>query len=57
MGHSMGYCWGRMPDFRYRSFISYSHRDEPWGKWLQRCDESEILEYDPRIENQGLPES
>lgn len=46
-----------MPDFRYRSFTSYSHRDERWGKWLQRCDESEILEYDPRIENQGLPES
>ncbi len=39
-GHSMGYCWSTMPDFRYKSFISYSHRDEPWGKWVQRALES-----------------
>jgi tetratricopeptide (TPR) repeat protein len=23
--------------FRYRAFISYSHRDEPWAKWLHRA--------------------
>lgn len=29
-----------MADFRYKAFISYSHRDEAWGKWLQRALES-----------------
>jgi len=25
------------PEFRYRAFISYSHRDERWGTWLHRA--------------------
>jgi len=24
-------------DFRYKAFISYSHQDQSWGKWLQRA--------------------
>ncbi len=27
-------------DFRYRAFISYSHADEAWAKWLHRALES-----------------
>jgi hypothetical protein len=27
-------------DFRYKAFISYSHRDERWARWLQRALES-----------------
>ncbi len=35
-----------------------NHSFSIWYKVsVQRCDESEILEYDPRIENRGLPES
>lgn len=35
-----------------------NHSFSIWYKVIvQRCDESEILEYDPRIENRGLPES
>jgi hypothetical protein len=26
-----------MSEFRYKAFISYSHQDEPWGRWLQRA--------------------
>lgn len=26
--------------FRYRAFISYSHADEPWAKWLHRALET-----------------
>ncbi len=26
-----------MTQFRYKAFISYSHRDEPWASWLQRA--------------------
>ncbi len=29
-----------MSHFRYKAFISYSHRDETWGRWLQRALES-----------------
>lgn len=29
-----------MADFRYKAYISYSHRDEPWATWLQRALES-----------------
>lgn len=29
-----------MPQPRYKAFISYSHRDERWGRWLQRSLES-----------------
>ena len=24
------------PEFKYKAFISYSHRDEKWGQWLHR---------------------
>lgn len=27
-------------DFKYRAFISYSHRDEIWGRWLHRALET-----------------
>lgn len=23
-------------EFKYRAFISYSHRDKAWGDWLHR---------------------
>lgn len=26
-----------MSQYRYRAFISYSHQDEIWGRWLQRA--------------------
>lgn len=29
-----------MTEFRYKAFISYSHRDEEWGQWLQKSLES-----------------
>ena len=29
-----------MTDFRYKAFISYSHHDEQWARWLQRVLES-----------------
>lgn len=29
-----------MSAYRYKAFISYSHRDEAWGKWLQKVLES-----------------
>lgn len=29
-----------MTQFRYKAFISYSHADEPWAKWLHRSLES-----------------
>ena len=29
-----------MQQFRYKAFISYSHRDRKWGAWLQRALES-----------------
>ena len=28
------------PQFKYRAFISYSHRDESWAKWLHRSLET-----------------
>ena len=28
------------PQFKYRAFISYSHRDEEWAKWLHRSLET-----------------
>lgn len=31
---------GSPPEFRYRAFISYSHRDEKWARWLHRAVES-----------------
>lgn len=29
-----------MTDYRYKAFISYSHQDEHWARWLQRALES-----------------
>lgn len=29
-----------MPECRYKAFISYSHQDEGWARWLQRALES-----------------
>ncbi len=29
-----------METFKYRAFISYSHKDERWGKWMHRKLES-----------------
>ncbi len=29
-----------MTDYRYKAFISYSHKDEAWGKWLHRALET-----------------
>ncbi len=29
-----------MPDFRYRAFISYSHRDQSWADWLHKALET-----------------
>ncbi len=29
-----------MSEYRYKAFISYSHQDEQWGRWLQRALES-----------------
>ena len=26
-----------MAEFRYKAYISYSHRDEAWAKWLHRA--------------------
>lgn len=26
-----------MPDYRYKAFVSYSHRDRDWGAWLHRA--------------------
>ena len=27
-----------MSDFKYKAFISYSHTDEKWAKWLDGSD-------------------
>jgi tetratricopeptide (TPR) repeat protein len=29
-----------LSQFRYKAFISYSHQDESWGRWVQRALES-----------------
>src|SRR3954471_22358899 len=28
------------PEYKYRAFISYSHADEEWAKWLHRALET-----------------
>jgi tetratricopeptide (TPR) repeat protein len=40
-----------MTEFRYRAFISYSHRDNHWATWLHRSLES----YKPPRKLQGQP--
>ena len=32
--------------FRYRAFLSYSHRDTAWGKWLHGALESYRIDKD-----------
>jgi hypothetical protein len=29
-----------MSDYRYKAFISYSHQDESWARWLQHALEA-----------------
>ena len=29
-----------MGEYRYKAFISYSHADEKWARWLQRSLEN-----------------
>lgn len=31
------------PDFRYRAFVSYSHQDESWARWLHRALETYVI--------------
>ena len=33
-------------DFKYRAFLSYSHRDQAWGKWLHAALESYRIDKD-----------
>jgi hypothetical protein len=35
-----------MPVFRYRAFLSYSHRDTAWAKWLHRALETYRIDKD-----------
>ena len=32
--------------FKYRAFISYSHADTPWAKWLHRALENFRIDKD-----------
>ncbi|NID16699.1 toll/interleukin-1 receptor domain-containing protein [Luteibacter yeojuensis] len=32
-----------VPAFRYRAFLSYSHRDEPWARWLHKALEGYVV--------------
>ena len=32
--------------FKYRAFLSYSHRDKAWGNWLQRALEGYRIDKD-----------
>ncbi|WP_413624944.1 TIR domain-containing protein [Luteibacter sp. Lutesp34] len=32
-----------VPAFRYRAFLSYSHRDESWARWLHRALERYVV--------------
>src|SRR6266568_1366211 len=32
--------------FKYRAFLSYSHRDTSWGKWLHRALENYRIDKD-----------
>jgi tetratricopeptide (TPR) repeat protein len=35
-----GFAMAESPRFRYRAFISYSHRDKAWADWLHRALET-----------------
>jgi hypothetical protein len=35
-----------MPTFKYRAFLSYSHRDAAWAKWLHRALEAYSIDKD-----------
>ena len=35
-----------MPTFKYRAFLSYSHRDTAWAKWLHRALETYRIDKD-----------
>jgi hypothetical protein len=35
-----------MPIFKYRAFLSYSHRDTAWAKWLHRALETYRIDKD-----------
>ena len=35
-----------MPIFKYRAFLSYSHRDTAWAKWLHRALEAYRIDKD-----------
>jgi hypothetical protein len=37
---------GRTPAIRYRAFLSYSHRDTAWGKWLHSALEGYRVDKD-----------
>lgn len=41
------------PDFRYRAFVSYSHRDETWARWLHRALETYVIPH--RLVDQPSP--
>lgn len=32
-----------VPEFRYRAFLSYSHRDESWARWLHKALEGYVV--------------
>jgi hypothetical protein len=36
----------KTPAFRYRAFLSYSHHDTAWGKWLHGALESYRIDKD-----------
>ncbi len=38
-------------DYKYRAFISYSHRDTQWAKWLHRSLERYVVPIDAFTEN------
>jgi tetratricopeptide (TPR) repeat protein len=42
-----------LPDFRYRAFISYSHRDKSWADWLHKA--LEIYAIPKRLVGQAAP--
>jgi hypothetical protein len=33
--------------FKYRAFLSYTHRDKKWAEWLHRALETHHIDKDP----------